>query len=186
MKDNEKEWVARGEGDTQADTMPSSSCVLPAQFKVSQQSAQSNGTMGTGALGFLSESCILPHPNMPHLSKGPHLPPNCSPQSPRTHLWILSLLFHQHVQLILSPKFVSDAFTSMSIVTTSVSTTITYFLDVYHTLLTGIPLFTLSSFSLPLALIYSLLSFPEWPLQNIKQTMSLCLKLYANFLRYFK
>lgn len=54
------------------------------------------------------------------------------------------------------------------------------------TLLTGTSLFTLPSFSLPRALIDSLLSSPEWPLQNIKQTMSLCLKLYADFLRHFK
>lgn len=92
---------------------------------------------------------LSPTPTCLHLSEGQHLPPNCSRQSPRTHLWLLSLLFHQHVQLILSPKFVSDAFTSMSVVPTSVPTTVIYFLDVYHTLLTGTSLFTLPSFSLP-------------------------------------
>lgn len=65
-----------------------------------------------------------PDPNLSHLRKGHHSPPSCLLQNPTTDLFFLSLLFHQRVLLILFPKFVSNPFTSMFTVTTSVPTTI--------------------------------------------------------------
>lgn len=76
------------------------------------KSAQFSETMRIGVPGFLAASCALPGPSLPSLSKGDHLPAHCSLPNARTHLWFLSLLLHQHVLLILSPKFVSNPLTS--------------------------------------------------------------------------
>lgn len=154
-------------------------CILPPHLKVAQQSAQQNGTMRIGALGFLSKSCAPLTLTCPISGKDTIARPAAYSKTLRPicsffRFCSISVCcwfcFQNLSQIHLLPCSLSQPQSQLP------SSTLSSQLE-SHSLL-------LSSFSLPLAPIYSPLSSPEWPLQNTKQTMSLCLKLYAVLLEF--